>query len=114
MQNTKSCAIYTAHETFVPTDDPANLPARLDRAIEKVAKLSLAGEAGDVADQLRSIVNRIQIKHVACLRFASCVSEDVTLLSALVTYSKDWQTRYFLKRYQLVDPMVAYGRTAAE
>jgi DNA-binding CsgD family transcriptional regulator len=92
----------------------SNLLFAMDAAIERMACLSLHEKAEDLADFVRTIVNSVKIKHVACLRFAYNKSEDVTLLSGLFTYSKNWQIHYFVKRYQLVDPIVVVGRTAAE
>src|SRR5208283_1210053 len=96
------------------TNHASNHFFAMDAAIEKMACLSLHEKAEDLADSVRTIVNSVQIKHVACLRFAYNKSEDVTLLSGLFTYSRNWQTHYFVKRYQLVDPIFVIGRTAAE
>jgi DNA-binding CsgD family transcriptional regulator len=36
------------------------------------------------------------------------------LLVAVVTYSRLWQHRYFVKKYMASDPVISYGRHAAE
>ena len=46
------------------------------------------------------------------MRFAPDKSSDASLLTGTVTYSFQWQTRYFLKRYVLIDPVFSYGSKA--
>jgi DNA-binding CsgD family transcriptional regulator len=36
-------------------------------------------------------------------------SLDSSLLSSAVTYPKEWQRRYFVKQYYLIDPVLQYG-----
>ena len=88
--------------------------ARLMRAVEKLTGLLFADEVGDITYEIRKTLFEAGFKNVSCLVFSSDASEDVVLLSALTTYSKDWQTRYFVKRYDLIDPIVTLGRTAAQ
>ena len=98
------------------TDDigaPPDPARRFNAAAGKLAELALAEETLDVPEALRGVVKDIGLKHAACLRFAINMSDDVTLLSALTTYSKDWQTRYFLRRYHTIDPVVLIGRSAS-
>jgi DNA-binding CsgD family transcriptional regulator len=68
----------------------------------------------DLSETLREIASEIGVSHIACLRFAPDKSSDTSQLSAIVTYSKEWQLRYFVKQYIKIDPAIAYGRTAAQ
>src|SRR5271157_1600321 len=97
-----------------PAEAMDGVLSNLDFAVQKLANLIHEQGRGNVPESIRLIANEVGLKHVACLKFSCKMSEDVTLLSAMVTYSKDWQTRYFLKRYHLVDPIVAYGRVATQ
>ncbi|HZZ63264.1 MAG TPA: autoinducer binding domain-containing protein [Roseiarcus sp.] len=68
----------------------------------------------DLSETLREIALEIGVSHIACLRFAPDKSSDTSLLSAIVTYSKEWQLRYFVKQYIKIDPTIAYGRIAVQ
>ena len=46
------------------------------------------------------------------MRFAPDKSSDASLLTGTVTYSFQWQTRYFLKQYVLIDPVITNGSKA--
>ena len=50
--------------------------------------------------------------HIAYMRFAPDKSSDASLLTGARTYSFQWQTRYFLKQYILIDPVIAHGSKA--
>lgn len=51
----------------------------------------------------------LDLAHVSCLSFGSNRSQDGTILSALMTYSKAWQVRYFARNYASLDPVVLFG-----
>jgi len=93
---------------------PYDICARFSVAAGMLAELALSDEARDVPEAVRAVATHLGLRHVACLRFSVNTSEDVTLLGAIVTYSRDWQTRYFLRRYHLCDPVVAFARSARE
>src|SRR4029077_12899348 len=54
------------------------------------------------------------VSHIAYLRFAPEKSADTSLLTAIVTYSREWVTRYFVRQYVAIDPVVTHGRYAVE
>ena len=93
---------------------PPDIVSRFNGAAGKLAELALSDETSDVPEAVRAIAKPLGLKHVACLRFSVNTSEDVTLLSAIVTYSRDWQTRYFLRRYHMCDPVLAHARSATQ
>jgi DNA-binding CsgD family transcriptional regulator len=66
----------------------------------------------DLADVLKAIALELGLLHIVQMRFAADKSSDTSLLTAVVTYSKEWQTRYFLKQYLSIDPVIRSGRTA--
>jgi DNA-binding CsgD family transcriptional regulator len=66
----------------------------------------------DLQETLKAIAADIGVSHIAYMRFAPDKSSDASLLTGTVTYSFQWQTRYFLKQYVLIDPVVANGSKA--
>ena len=66
----------------------------------------------DLEETLKAIAVDIGVSHIAYLRFAPDKSSDASLLTGTVTYSFQWQTRYFLKQYILIDPVIASGSKA--
>ncbi len=72
----------------------------------------LGYKSDDLADILKAIASEIGVAHIAHFRFSSKRSEDVTLLTGVSTYSSEWQTRYFLKKYLDIDPVIRYGVVA--
>ncbi len=91
---------------------PDDLSNTFDLAFHALTKLTLGHRSENVTEVLKDIIPTLGLKNVAYLRFAANKSEDVTVLSALVTYSKDWQLRYLTRRYNEIDPVVLFGRTA--
>jgi hypothetical protein len=53
----------------------------------------------DLEETLKAIALDIGVNHIAYMRFAPDKSSDASLLTGTVTYSFQWQTRYFLKQY---------------
>ena len=78
----------------------------------KLTDKILGYNSDDLADILKAIASEIGLLHIAHLRFATDQSSDASLLTAVVTYSREWQARYFLKQYLTIDPVVRHGRTA--
>jgi len=75
---------------------------------------AIFGDPGaiELVDALKEIAAEVGVRHISQLRFAKDKSPDTSLLTAVVTYSREWQARYFLKQYVLVDPVIVFGRTA--
>lgn len=78
----------------------------------KLTDKILGYNSDDLADILKAIASEVGLSNIACMRFAADKSSDTSLLTALVTYSREWQARYFLKQYLAVDPVIIRGRTA--
>jgi len=68
--------------------------------------------SADIVELLKDIAFEIGVWHIAHIRFAKEKSPDTSLLTAVVTYSREWQARYFLKQYVLIDPVITFGQTA--
>lgn len=66
----------------------------------------------DLEETLKAIAADIGVSHIAYMRFAPDKSSDASLLTGTVTYSFQWQTRYFLKQYVLIDPVISNGSKA--
>lgn len=66
----------------------------------------------DLQETLKAIAADIGVGHIAYMRFAPDRSNDASLLTSTSTYSIQWQTRYFLKQYVLIDPVIANGSKA--
>ncbi len=78
----------------------------------KLTDKILGYNSDDLADILKAIASEIGLAHIAYIRFASDKSSDVSMLTGIFTYSREWQSRYFLKQYLAIDPVINYGRTA--
>jgi len=78
----------------------------------KLTDKILGYNSDELADILRAIASEVGLSHIAHLRFAADKSSDASLLTAVVTYPREWQARYFLKQYLAIDPVVRHGRTA--
>jgi DNA-binding CsgD family transcriptional regulator len=102
----------TVSHGYVPTNLPDDLSPRFDRACRALTELVLGRRSENVVEILKDIIPTLGLKNIAHLRFAPNKSDEVALLSAVVTYSKDWQFRYFTRRYHEIDPVVQVGRTA--
>jgi DNA-binding CsgD family transcriptional regulator len=85
---------------------------KIDSAAIKLTDTILGHNEQDLADTLRAIASQIGVCHIAYLRLSSDKSVDSNLLTAVVTYSRLWQTRYFLKQYVVNDPVISHGRDA--
>lgn len=78
-------------------------------AAMKLTYKILGHEAGDLLDILKELAPELGVSHIAYVRMGSNKSLDSSLLASTVTYPKEWQRRYFLKQYFLMDPVLQYG-----
>src|SRR5262249_7109270 len=85
----------------------------IDSAAMKLTDTILGYNEQDLADTLKAIATQIGVSHIAYLRLSPDKSVDTNLLTAVVTYSRSWQARYFLKQYVVNDPVISHGRDAA-
>lgn len=101
--------MYDAHESNRLEDLVDNFEAACDAVTDAIT----LGKSENIRFLLSTILPMLRLRNVACLRFERNRSDDVTLLAALVTYSKEWQVRYFSKRYHEIDPVVVIGVKAS-
>lgn|SRR5271165_844082 len=66
----------------------------------------------ELSETLKAIASEIGLRHIVHLRFASKDGGKASLPTAVATYSRAWQTRYFVKGYECIDPVLAIGRNA--
>ena len=78
----------------------------------KLTDKILGYNSDELPDILRAVALEIGSSHIAHMRFAADKSSDTSLLTAVVTFPKEWQARYFLKQYVKIDPVITNGRIA--
>jgi DNA-binding CsgD family transcriptional regulator len=84
----------------------------IDSAAIQLTDTILGHNEEDLAETLKAIAAEIGVSHISYLRFTPDKSTDTSLLTAIVTYSRSWQHRYFIKQYMATDPILAHGRNA--
>ncbi len=84
----------------------------INSAAIKLTDIILGKNTKGMAEALKDIASELGVLHISFVRFASNRSWDVSILTSVSTHTKIWQTRYFLKRYALVDPIVRHGSAA--
>ena len=84
----------------------------VESATSQLIDTILGDDDRDLAETLRTIASEIGVSHIAYLRLSPDKSPDICLLIAVVTYSRLWQHRYFVKKYMTNDPVIFYGRDA--
>src|SRR5277367_923777 len=84
----------------------------VDSATTRLTETILGNDNHDLAETLRTVASDIGLSHIAYLRLSPDKSPDICLLVAVVTYSRLWQHRYFVKKYMSDDPVISYGREA--
>ena len=84
----------------------------IDSATARLTDTILGNGDGDLAETLREVASEIGVGHIAYAPLSSGKSTDISQLAAVVTYSRLWQQRYFLKKYVTHDPVISYGRDA--
>jgi len=87
-------------------------PANIDLAATRLTDTILSAAEIDLSETLKAIAAEIGLCHIAYLRLSPDKSADICLLVAVVTYSRLWQHRYFVKKYMAMDPVISYGRHA--
>ena len=111
----------SSHSTLPPSFAAFDLPgaspvwdanASIGSAATRLTDKILGNNSDDLVDILKAIASEIGLSHISYVRFASNRSWDISLLTAVATYSKLWQIRYFLKRYGAVDPVIKRGSAA--
>ena len=92
--------------------EASEVKVSVDSATSRLIDTILGDDNRDLAETLRSIASEIGVSHIAYLRLSPDKSPDICLLVAVVTYSRLWQHRYFVKKYMTNDPVIFYGRDA--
>jgi DNA-binding CsgD family transcriptional regulator len=94
------------------TDAAPGPSITIESAAIRLTDTILGYNEQDLEQTLRAISADIGVAHIAYMRFAPDKSSDASLLTSHATYSFQWQTRYFLKQYLVIDPVVAHGSKA--
>ncbi len=81
-------------QRYVNTTIPDDLSCRFELAFHALMEFMLVKTSKNVTEVLNDVIPTLWPRNVAYLRFAANKSEDVSVLSAVVTHSKDWQIRY--------------------
>ena len=84
----------------------------IDSAALRLTDLILGYSEQDLVTILKLIATEIGVRHIAYCRLASNKSTDASLFTAIVTFSPEWQSRYFLKQYINIDPVLSQGANA--
>ena len=90
----------------------AKVKVDAESATARLTETILGNDNRDLAETLRTVASDIGLSHIAYLRLSPDKSPDICLLVAVVTYSRLWQHRYFVKKYMSTDPVIFYGREA--
>jgi DNA-binding CsgD family transcriptional regulator len=86
--------------------------SRIESATARLTETILGNDDNDLAETLKVIASEIGLSHISYLRLSPDKNTDLCLLAAVVTYSRLWQQRYFVKKYVTLDPVISYGRDA--
>lgn len=73
----------------------------------------LGHKTDDLRDILKDLAAELGLSHVAYIRLASNKSLDSSLLTSITTYPREWQRRYFVKQYFLIDPTLRHASTSS-
>ena len=84
----------------------------IESTTKRLTETILGNDDHDLADTLKAIASDIGHDHIPYLRLSPDKSPDICLLVAVVTYSRLWTHRYFVKKYITDDPVISYGRAA--
>jgi DNA-binding CsgD family transcriptional regulator len=80
----------------------------IDSAAIRLTDTILGDDGPDLEQTLRAIATNIGVQHIAYAPLCLQKSEDANLLSAICTYSAEWQVRYFKKEYAQIDPVLPF------
>jgi LuxR family quorum-sensing system transcriptional regulator CciR len=78
------------------------------RLTEKI----LGHNCDDLVDILKELASELGLSHIAVVCFSMNRSWDVSLMTSIATYPKEWRVRYFLRKYAEIDPVLKWGSTA--
>ena len=84
----------------------------IDAAAEKLTEAIFKGDDRPLSEILTVLAHDLGLSHVAYIRLAKGHSEDLSQLTAVVTYPWNWQLRYFERDYIKIDPVIRRARQA--
>jgi DNA-binding CsgD family transcriptional regulator len=84
----------------------------IDAAAQKLTEAIFSGESRPLTETLTTLAADLGLTHISYIRIGKGQSEDLSQLTAVVTYPWNWQLRYFEKQYIKVDPVIKRGRLA--
>jgi DNA-binding CsgD family transcriptional regulator len=85
----------------------------LGPAAMKLTHMILGHKTDGLLDVLTQLAPEIGVLHIVYVRISPKKSiEGAVLTSSATTYPKEWQIRYLLKQYFLIDPVMQHGSTA--
>jgi LuxR family transcriptional regulator, activator of conjugal transfer of Ti plasmids len=85
---------------------------RVGPAAMNLTRKIIGQKTDDLLVILRNFAAELALSHISYVRLASNKSLDSSLLTAITTYPREWQRRYFVKQYFLIDPVVRFGSTS--
>jgi DNA-binding CsgD family transcriptional regulator len=106
----KACDSQAFPET--PVVAAPTVSATIDSAATRLTDTILGCNEQDLADILRATAADIGYRHISYVRLSPDKSADTGLLTAVVTCSRLWQVRYFIKQYAHSDRIITHGRHA--
>ncbi len=89
-----------------------NKAVNIDRSALRLTDTIYRYVEEELSETLRAIAYEIGLSHIAYLRYSVDGSCEASLTTAVATYSRAWQTQYYLKGCAKTDPVVARGRSA--
>jgi LuxR family transcriptional regulator, quorum-sensing system regulator CinR len=93
-------------------DDIAMERRSIGSAAIRLTDKILGYNSDELAVILKAIAAEVGLSHISYVRISSDKSLDTSVLTAVATFSSEWQFRYFVKQYITVDPIISHGRTA--
>ena len=84
----------------------------IDAAAEKLTEAIFRGEERPLSEILTALARDLSLTHISYIRLAKGGSEDLSTLTAVVTYPWNWQLRYFERNYVKIDPVIKHARQA--
>ena len=84
----------------------------IDAAAEKLTEAIFRGDERPLNEILTTLARDLGLTHISFIRLAKGESEDLSTLTAVVTYPWSWQLRYFERNYVKIDPVIKRGRQA--
>ena len=82
----------------------------IENAATKLTDTILGRLNQNLEEILELVAADMDLRHISYMRFYSV--SDARLVDTIVTYSVQWQTRYYEKQYIRIDPVISHGSRA--